>query len=710
MTNLEHALSYRKRGWSIIPIQKGSKLPAIKSWTKYQTELPTEAEIRSWFMVWEDAGIALICGKVSGVIAVDIDSGKGEVDTKGLEMPPTLAQKTGTGGSHLLYVWRPGLVGAKVGIRKGLDIRSDNSYIILAPSIHPNGNAYEWIDEDESIADAPSWLEERPHENSHATDWDKFFTEKKGKGIRNMSATQLAGKIMYEMSAEMWEPLGYPIFQKWNDEHNDPKLPEEELRTIWKSIAKTHLKNNAPKEDGETDPEEKELTPEEEAKEIVKIFKKNKAKATYYLAKWMTRKYNIITVGEKEREMFVYEDGIYFQAENQIIFPEIQNVLTDEVTKSAKLETFHKIADMTSKPRSIFETAKLNFIPLANGVYDMDTNVLLPHSPEFKFKYKFPVQYDGKAQCPKTLAFFDQIFTEEQLLIAQEWIGYYFYRSYMFKKAIIFVGETDTGKTTFLETIINLIGTENRSSVPLQKLSSDKFSAAHLYEKHGNIVDELSVKDISDTGNFKVATGGGSITGEYKFGNQFSFYNFSKFTFACNRIPDVADFDDVAYFNRWIIVRFESTITNKIPDFFRTLTTEEERAGLFNWSMDGLRRLLAQKGFSYTKDPDDIKIEMMRSSSSAGNFIARMVMQQIGAEITKEDMYDAYVAYCEENELAVVTKKAFGMKFVTLKYVSEGLIYGSSGKRVEGWRGVAIIKSDVQKKKDIVQEVEFKDF
>lgn len=678
---------------------------------KYQTELPTEAEIKSWFMIWEDANLAVICGEISGIIVVDIDSGHGEVDTKGLELPPTLSQRTGSGGSHLIYKWRKGLVGAKVGIRKGVDIRSDLSYIIVSPSLHVSGNTYDWIDEDEDIVPAPSWLEEKQEEKP-TTDWDAFLKDKKNKGIRNMSATQLAGKIMYEMSPEMWDTLGYPVFQGWNKEHNDPSLPEKELRTIWKSIGKTHLKNNAPKKkDDEDDKLEEEITdPEEQKKEIVKIFKKNKAKATFYLAKWMTNKFSIITVGEKEREMFVYQDGIYFQAENEIIFPEIQNVLTDNVTKSAKMETFHKIADMTSKPRSIFETAHLKYIPLANGVYDMDKKVLLDHSPDFKFKYKFPIQFNKDAEAPKSMAFFEQIFTVEQLPVVQEWLGYYFYRSYMFKKAIIFVGETDTGKTTFLETIINLIGSENRSSIPLQKLSSDKFSAAHLYEKHGNIVDELSARDISDTGNFKIATGGGSITGEYKFGNQFSFQNFSKFTFACNKIPDVTDFDDTAYFNRWIVIRFENTITKKIPDFFRTLTTEEERAGLFNWSMDGLRRLLKQGGFSYAKDPDDTKMEMLRSSSSAGEFIAKCVKQERGAEITKEDMYDAYESYCTENKLAVATKKAFGMKFITLKYVSDGLIFSSGAKRVEGWRNVALVKSSAKIEEDKKVDKEFETF
>ena len=348
---------------------------------------------------------------------------------------------------------------------------------------------------------------------------------------------------------------------------------------------------------------------------------------------------------------------------------------------------------MTSHPRTIFESSPIYLIPLKNGVYDMKNKTLLPHSSTYRFTYQFPIIYDPAAVCPKTETFIKNILKDEHIPILQEWMGYYFYRLYSFKKAVIFVGEGDTGKTTLLETIINLLGKENISSVPLQKMSSDKFAAAHLYGKHGNLVDELSAKDISDTGNFKVATGGGSISGEYKFGNQFSFCNFSKFTFACNKIPDVEDFDDEAYFNRWIVIRFENPIKEKIPNFVSTLITEEERSGLFNFAMIGLDRLLTHSCFSYDKNAMDIKREMMRSGSSIAIFAANKVAQEVGYEVTKEEMYDAYAEHCAENGLAAETMDMFGKKFIFyVSYATDGLLtVTSKGKRVRGWRNIKVI-------------------
>lgn len=435
--------------------------------------------------------------------------------------------------------------------------------------------------------------------------------------------------------------------------------------------------------------------------DLLKQFKDNKTKGTYAIAEYITHKYNIITVGEKEREIFIYQDGYYQPAENLIIFPEIQNILREEVTKNAKTETLHKIADMTAKPRSIFNSASETKIPLLDGVYDFATKQFGPHFPDYRFTYKFPIKFNSDATCPKTEAFFDQILTPEQRLTMEEWLGYYFLRSYMFKKAMIFVGEGDTGKTTLLEVVTFLLGKENLSSISLQKMSSDKFSAAHLYNKHGNLVDELSARDITDTGTFKIATGGGSITGEYKYGNQFSFVNFSKFTFACNRIPDVSsDANDQAYFNRWIITRFENTITKKIPNFIATLTTEEERSGLFNLAMKGLERLLTQGKFTYNYSADQTKTEMLRSGSSLAMFASERLECKDGDEMSKEELYEYYTDFCKEKNISSQTKDMVGKKLTDFApYVSDGLITSITGKQVRGWRNVGI-KKDPNKKDD----------
>jgi P4 family phage/plasmid primase-like protien len=438
----------------------------------------------------------------------------------------------------------------------------------------------------------------------------------------------------------------------------------------------------------------KALTKEEQ--DLVASYIKSKPIGMFNIANHIISKYNIVTIGEKMQEIFVYIDGMYREAENVVVFPEIQRLLGHFATKGVKTEIQQKIADLTARSRDIFTTAEERYIPLRNGVYDLETATLLPHDPKYYFKYQFPILYDPAAQCHKTSDFFDQVLTKDQRSTMEEWLGYLFLRNYMFKKAVIMVGEGDTGKTTLLEVITNLVGKENIAGVSLHKMSADRFAMSQLYGKHVNIWDELSAGDITDSGAFKMATGGGTLTGEYKFGNQFSFNNFAKLTFACNRIPDVTDFSDEAYFNRWMVIRFEKTIAKKILNFIRTLTTEEERSGLFNLAMVGLKRLLTNHSFTYASSATDTKMEMMRNGSSIAQFVQERIERDATGVMTNEEMYELYSQFCEDNGLNVETNVMLGGKlplyasYCIKSQVQDPKAPLTSPRQCRGWRGVRV--------------------
>ncbi len=72
-TLLERALDYHRRRWCIIPIGKNKK--AAVRWKQYQTTRPDEKQLREWFSNGEYTSLAVVCGAVSGGLAVlDLDS------------------------------------------------------------------------------------------------------------------------------------------------------------------------------------------------------------------------------------------------------------------------------------------------------------------------------------------------------------------------------------------------------------------------------------------------------------------------------------------------------------------------------------------------------------------------------------------------------------------------------------------------------------
>lgn len=688
-------------GQSVIPLGP-DKRPLILSWKQYQTEPASVEQIEAWWTQWPNANVGLVTGKVSGVTVVDIDAYK-DGAPKITDFPPTYTIATGNGGVHLYYKYQEGLTISANAYPQypHLDMRSDGGFVVAPPSItkyqkdgKDAGGVYRVINP-LPLADFP--MAQFPQRKPAKTLSQTIAVQEGG---RNDNLTSFIGTLLLAHPERDWHTKVLPAVEHVNLTYKPP-LPMDEVHATFNSIVSLERSRRAITAGEHNTDEENELR---------QGFIKLKTQGTYELAKYIVKKYDIITVGEKEQEMYVYQNGLYALAHNEIIAPEIQRILGPHVTKSAKLETTHKIADMTMARREIFATAPLHLIPLLNGVYDREARVLLPHSPMYRFTYQLPVSYDPAALCTKTSAFFDQVLDSDQRKIVEEWIGYYFYRNYMFKKAIIFVGEGDTGKTTMLEVIDFLLGKGNISSVSLQKMATDKFAAAHMYEKHGNLVDELSAKDISDTGNFKIATGGGSISGEYKFGNQFSFHNFSKLTFACNKIPDIKDFDDDAYFNRWMPIRFERTITKKIPNFIKTLTTDEERSGLFNLAMVGLDRLLEQGRFSYVKDAKETKRDMMRSGSSIAMFAAARLKQDLGAEIGKEQLYDAYTQFCVDNDLSVETMDMLGKKLLYyVPFAADGTttLYG---KKQRCWRNLGLVLTPEQVTASVAAHKEFENY
>ena len=289
MSNKKYALQYLKKGLSIIPLKspamvwnslspedliKQCKVPLV-GWKEFQTRLPTEQEVTSWFNKWPDANIGIVTGKISGIVVFDLDSDHAvqyAEDEGGF--PDTPKVKTGKGYHY--YMRYPGFE-VRNDVRKELDIdiRADGGYVVAPPSIHGSGNHYDWED-CSSIFDiipaaCESWMVDylksmmdktkpKPKEKGDLkTSQDppgtrKMMAEdeyaellKNGctEGMRNDSATKLAGHLLAKgiAESEVWE-----ILSQWNTKNNPP-IEHSELRRTFDSVKKLESKTQHKKID-----------------------------------------------------------------------------------------------------------------------------------------------------------------------------------------------------------------------------------------------------------------------------------------------------------------------------------------------------------------------------------------------------------------------------------------------------------------------------
>jgi len=149
MTTLDFALHYISRGWAVIPIAFGTKAPpAGFPLARYLSGewRSDEASCRVWWAEG-DYGIAVLTGKISGILVADVDPRNGG-DTTAIRAritTPCPTVLTGGGGLHFYFRLEQGQsIRSGHSSVQGVDRCADLRYVVAPPSIHPNGTPYRW--------------------------------------------------------------------------------------------------------------------------------------------------------------------------------------------------------------------------------------------------------------------------------------------------------------------------------------------------------------------------------------------------------------------------------------------------------------------------------------------------------------------------------------------------------------------------------------
>ena len=386
------------------------------------------------------------------------------------------------------------------------------------------------------------------------------------------------------------------------------------------------------------------------------------------MAEHLESKYHFKTIfWSKFEEVFVYKNGDYNNDGMRIIQGETEKILKEHCTNHYVREICEKIKRRTETDIKDFEKVPEHIICVENGALDLKERKLLPHSPDYNFKTKIPVTFDKTKDCPNIKKFLAETLYEEDISTVQEGFGYDLYPRYFIKNAQIFFGAKNTGKTVLLNLKMKFLSIKNTAGISLQRISSgDKFALYSLKDKFANIYDDLSSKDVNDCGGFKIATGGGFITAERKFGDPIQFLNYAKHTFATNKIPDINEMDDDAYYDRWIPIAFDNQISKEEQDDFLIdkLTTKGELSGLLNYGLEGLKRLLEKGHFSFNKTTEEIKKIMKHHGNALADFVDVAFFEQEGNKISKDDMYEYYSNFVKKRGLQRLTKNQISRNLV----------------------------------------------
>ncbi|MFT4803633.1 MAG: putative DNA primase/helicase [Psychroserpens sp.] len=332
-------------------------------------------------------------------------------------------------------------------------------------------------------------------------------------------------------------------------------------------------------------------------------------------------------------------------------------------------------------------------INLQNGTFEVSTNGthLRPFDRSDFLTYQLPFEYDPQAKAPLFEAYLDKVLPDlERQRVLAEYLGFVFIKHGNNKlkeeKALILYGSGANGKSVFFEVVSALLGAENTSNFSLQSLTNENgYYRAKIANKLVNYASEINGKLESSI--FKQLVSGEPVEARLPYGDPFTLKQYAKLIFNCNELPKEVEQTN-AYFRRFLIIPFDVTIPPEEQDKdLHNKIIQSELSGVFNWVLDGLSRLLKQKGFS-SCDAAKNAIELYRIQSDS----VRMFLDENELEVSPtnhiilKELYIDYRVYCIEDGFKPVNKTNFKKRLssfgVSVEKKNVGYVaFLSGGKR-----------------------------
>lgn len=295
----------------------------------------------------------------------------------------------------------------------------------------------------------------------------------------------------------------------------------------------------------------------------------------------------------------------------------------------------------------------VTLVNLRNGTFEITgtgQRLRLPDPADF-LKYQLPFDYEPEATAPRFREYLDRVLPDKASeAVVSEFLGYVFTKNLKMEKVLLLHGSGANGKSVLFDIVTAMLGGgANVSNYSLQSLTDQHgYYRAMIANKLVNYASEINGKSIScDT--FKQLASGEAVEARLPYGRPFTVTDYAKFIFNANELPRDIEATD-AFHRRFLIVPF----TVRIPDASQdkglaSKIVAEELSGVFNWVLDGLRRILAAERFTRSEAVEQAQVDYRRRSDSVLSFIDEQGLRPSPTEhCPLKDLFREYRTACTE--------------------------------------------------------------
>lgn len=391
-----------------------------------------------------------------------------------------------------------------------------------------------------------------------------------------------------------------------------------------------------------------------------------------------------------ERDVALYTNGAY-RLDKSAFIAQIVDLLGDDYRPTWRT-TIEEVATGLLYSRGLIlpDHPTTSLLNVQNGMLDLATMTLKPHDPSYMSVSQLPITWDAEAKAPTY---------EKWLLgvIPDQWEDLEEVTSTMLdpmrtpSKAIFCFGPTRSGKSTYIRIMQAVAGVENRSAVTLHQLCEDRFASANVYGRILNAASDLSATDVTDLSVFKMMTGEDAITGNRKYGKQFTFTNRALFAFSANELPTVGEVSR-AYAERIKPFEFGKSFAGHEKPEIEASMMEELSGILVRW-VRAWQRMNERGGYQPTLPR--VKTAFEIGSSRILQWISDDMMiiavDKTGAAVEQDkgntiaDLHRMFSKWAEINKSSIMGRKTFTGHLNSVIGVTEVRI---GTKRVRGYNVV----------------------
>lgn len=699
---LDAALDYAARGWAVFPCKPHLKEPLTANGFK---DASTDAEIiRQWWAQWPDANIGLACG-ASRLAVIDIDVKNGVdgratwgelLEQYGYALGETVCQETPSGGAHYLYQMNGVTIrnsASKLG--PGLDTRGDGGYIVVAPSIHPNGGEYTWAwghaPNEIALATLPEALVQALHHTPQKAAAPTPSGNTLPLGARNQALTSMAGAMRRK---GMTENEIYAALSVANQERCIPPLDETELHKIAGSVARY-----APAE-------AVNLTDLGNATRLVT----RHGAALHYCfpqqrwyvwggARWENDQTGEIVRRAKETIRALYDEAAKIEDDDE------RKRLVGWAMKSeasAKLDAM--IALARSEDGIPITPQQMDADPWAlnclNGTLDLQTGRLRPHNAIDLITKLAPVSYDPAARHPMWERFLSTALGNDDELIAflARAVGYSLTGLPVEERLFFVHGPAGAGKSTFIEAIKATLGdyamtADFETFLARSMVGGIRNDVARLAGARFVASIEVDEGKKLAEGLVKTITGGDTVTARHLYQEAFEFKPQFTLWLCANYAPQVKD-NDAAMWRRILRIPFERVIAAEQRDpAVKAALRDPQQAGpaILAWAVRGclewqrIGLAIPQRVLTATE-------EYRQEMNPLQDFAAECCLMTPTAITPSAKLREAYEVWAKEAGYAIINGKLFAERLRAMGCKPELVKQGGTTKRC--WVGIGLRSFD----------------